>query len=140
LIDPLPKSGMRLPEINFGSIGIEATQRYAEAALDDNPIHIDGPAARSAGLNAPVLHGMFMMGLFERVIAAWRSDIRIMRLHATFVRPVFVGSAVVIGGRVAKIAPNDLNADVILRLIVRGGNGDIVCIGEVFGRLPLPDR
>ena len=134
----LPETGAPLPEMHFGPIDMARTQRYAAAALDPNPLHSDAGAARAAGLDAPVVHGMLLMGQFERVVTAWRADMRITRLAATFLRPIPVGSRIALGGRVAKIAGDQYGADVILRLFVRTERDEIACIGEACGRIELP--
>ena len=132
---PLPETGAPLPEIRLGPIDMAQTQRYAAAALDPNPLHSEAGAARAAGLDAPVVHGMLLMGLFERAVAAWRADMRITRLYTTFLRPIPVGSQISLGGRVAKVTGDDHGADVILRLFVRTERDEIACIGEAFGRI-----
>jgi acyl dehydratase len=132
---PLPETGAPLPEIRLGPIDMAQTQRYAAAALDPNPLHSDAGAARDAGLDAPVVHGMLLMGQFERTVVAWRADMHITRLAATFLRPIHVGSRISLGGRVAKVTRDSHGADVVLRLFVRTERSEIACIGEAFGRI-----
>jgi acyl dehydratase len=43
-----------------------ATQRYAGASGDFNPIHIDDDFARSVGLPGRILHGLYTMALVAR--------------------------------------------------------------------------
>jgi hypothetical protein len=67
--------------------------RYAGAALDFNPIHLFDDAARAAGLDGAVLHGMCTLGwvadALERAAGA-----PLTHLSARFARPLRVGEAV----------------------------------------------
>jgi acyl dehydratase len=40
--------------------------RYAGAAEDFNPVHLDAAFARSVGLESNILHGLYVMGLMAR--------------------------------------------------------------------------
>jgi len=71
-----------------------------EAALlyrltgDRNPLHADPAAARRAGFEAPILHGLCTFGMTCRAllesVAAWQPE-RIMSHEARFTAPVFPG-------------------------------------------------
>jgi 3-hydroxybutyryl-CoA dehydratase len=44
--------------------------RYAEAARDDNPIHLDSPEARAGQFGRPVAHGMLVLALVSEAMTA----------------------------------------------------------------------
>lgn len=134
----LPEVGTSLEIVHFGPIGIAEIQRYAIASLDDNPLHTDINAALAVGLDAPVLHGMMLMGQFERLITTWRPGIKVIRLHTSFLQPVRVGSRISISGRVVKIVHENNNDEIILRLFVRLDQGEVACIGEALVRISPP--
>lgn len=119
-----------LPEIEIGPIDIQKIERYAAAAHDHNRLHSDVDFARSVGLDGPILHGMMVMGLFQKALSEWPLAMRVSRLFALFVRPVPVGSRLIIGGRIVS-APN-AKAEVqrTVRLFVRTDRVQIACIGE----------
>jgi acyl dehydratase len=82
----------------------EAVKAYADASGDQNPLHQDEAFARTAGFPGIIAHGMFTMGH----LAAWLSDWaggpeRIRRLTAQFRASVFMGEAIVAGGRVKSV-------------------------------------
>lgn len=82
----------------------EAVKAYADASGDQNPLHQDEAFARTAGFPGIIAHGMFTMGH----LAAWLSDWaggpeRIRRLTAQFRASVFMGEAIVAGGRVKAV-------------------------------------
>ena len=44
--------------------------RYAEAAHDDNPIHLDSPEAHAGQFGQPVAHGMLVLALVSEAMTA----------------------------------------------------------------------
>ena len=47
---------------------------YADASLDQNPIHQDEAFARSVGLPDVIAHGMWTMGASATVVTDWAGD------------------------------------------------------------------
>src|SRR3546814_15440781 len=64
-----------------------------------NPLHIDPDAARRAGFDRPILHGLCTYGIACRAViegfAGWDPE-RLASLAARFSAPVFPGDALVI--------------------------------------------
>lgn len=110
---------------------IEAAQvaAYAEASGDHNPIHLDADAARRAGLDGPILHGMLMMGMLEAPVLDWLPGYRLAWLQTRFMRPLAVGGSLSVSGRVVKLmtAPE---GGLILRLMLKDGDGHALAVGE----------
>lgn len=129
-----PASGETLGPVDFGPFGPAQLSSYAEASGDDNPLHLDAATAAAVGLPAPPVHGMLMLSCFEPALRRWRADIVIVSLSGKFLRPVFVGSAVTISGRVARssLAPQP---ELLLRLKAQGPNGDLAIVAEATLRL-----
>jgi acyl dehydratase len=128
-----PQVGATLACADFGPFAPEHLARYAQASGDDNPLHLDAGVAAAVGLAAPPIHGMLMMSLFEPALRRWRRDIVICRLAGRFLRPISVGSAVRVSGRVARasISPHP---ELLLRLMAHGPNGDLAILGEATVR------
>lgn len=79
------------------TIDPDQTYRYAEAAGDRNPIHLDPEFARSVGLPGIIVHGICTMGFASRaVIKTVCADdpTRLKRLAVRFARPVLPGQAI----------------------------------------------
>ncbi|MDU3272812.1 MAG: MaoC/PaaZ C-terminal domain-containing protein [Cutibacterium sp.] len=75
------------------AIGVTRTTlvRYAGASGDFNPIHHSDRAAREAGMDGVIAHGMWTMGAALGVVVHWVADPgRIVSQRARFVRPVLV--------------------------------------------------
>jgi len=85
----------------------QVVARYADAAVDHNPIHFDDDAARRLGLPGAIAHGMISGALIGRLLAAELGPqwLRHGRLHLKFIRPVEVGSTVVARGWVTATDP-----------------------------------
>jgi 3-hydroxybutyryl-CoA dehydratase len=116
--------GEKLP-VHILRFDLADLRRYAAVSGDDNPIHLDVELARRAGLAAPPVHGMLLMGSFPPAIEAWRADLSLQRLSAKFLRPVFVGEGVEISGRVVEVGDG-----VLLRLLAHNERREIVVIAE----------
>lgn len=123
-----PRMGEKIPvrSLRFELVDL---QHYAAASGDDNPIHLDDALARRAGLEAPPVHGMLLIGAFEPAVAAWRADFAVQQLSAKFLRPVFAGESVEISGRVVEIGAGQAPY-ALLRLLVHNARREIVVIAE----------
>ena len=132
----MPPVGTTFEPTPLATIDADAVAAYARASGDDNPIHQDETAARKAGLEGPIAHGMLMMGRLEAPVRAWLPDWSLARLQIRFMRPLPVGGALSIAGRVAKAETKDVPARIILRLMLRDGEGNALAVGEAELREP----
>jgi acyl dehydratase len=106
-------------------VTLEQVRSFAAASRDDNPIHLSVDAARAAGLDGPVLHGMLIAGRFETFLERI-ADHRIVGLQVRFVRPVPVGSSLTFAARPIGLSGSQLR----LRLLATIGAGTLVAVGE----------
>jgi fatty acid synthase, bacteria type len=109
------------------SIGTDQVKRYAEVSRDRNPIHLSSAAAAAAGLDGPVVHGMLIMGQFERLLRSWQPDCTIAALTTQFLRPMPVGGSLEVGARIVSIASD---RSCRFRLTARNSAGQLIAIGE----------
>jgi acyl dehydratase len=110
-----------------GPITPDAVRRYAEASGDRNPIHLDSAIAARNGFAGPLVHGMFIIGQYEKLLYLWRPDGVIKTLKVQFLRPLFVGDSLELR---ARIVASGQDQDLILRLAARNGSDEIVAAGE----------
>ena len=74
---------------------------YADASGDHNVLHLDDDAARSAGFDGIIAHGMFTMGHMAACVVTWAGPgAQVRRVVATFRSPVSMGDVIVSGGRI----------------------------------------
>jgi acyl dehydratase len=120
----------QLRDIAFGPFDKARVVRYAEAAHDDSRLHRDPEFARSLGFDRPIIHGMLIMGLFQKALGEWQMNGDVARLFALFVRPVPIGERLFVGGRMAVSANAPAGNRGIVRLLARNERDEIACIGE----------
>ncbi len=79
----------------------ERIDRYAAASGDLNPIHRDPRAARAAGLDSTIAHGMLLLAYLSTMMtgAFGRAWLETGSLKVRFRRPAPSGSVVLTGGR-----------------------------------------
>jgi acyl dehydratase len=76
------------------AIADDQMRRYAAAAGDHNPIHLDAAAARRSGLRRPILHGMCTITIAVKAAVngpAGGDPARVRRVRVDFARPVLPG-------------------------------------------------
>lgn len=79
----------------------DITYRYAEAAHDKNPIHINENVAKEAGLKGIIVHGLCTMSMSMRSIIECYTEgdpSKLMQLGVRFSSPVYPGDTLVIDG------------------------------------------
>ena len=122
--------GAQLPSLTVGPISLEIITQFSLVQRDFNPIHVSTAAAQAAGFSGPIVHGVFIIGQFERLIRSWQA-IDILFLQGRFLRPVSVGAVLVLSGRVLQKMDDALS----LRLLAKDDEGSLVAIGEARLRL-----
>jgi acyl dehydratase len=70
----------------------EAVVRYAGASLDFNAIHLDNDAARDAGYDGVIAHGMLTMGRALSAVAGDVGPLAITSCSGRFAAPALAGS------------------------------------------------
>ena len=118
----------------------ETLVAYANASLDQNPIHPDEEFARSVGLPDVIAHGMFTMAEAARAVTDWLGDATLVdSLAVRFTSPVVVhdddrGARVSVRVSVAEVLP-----DGRVRLSIEARDGDVDVLGhaEALVRLPV---
>ncbi|HUK65606.1 MAG TPA: MaoC family dehydratase [Anaeromyxobacteraceae bacterium] len=77
---------------------------YAAVSGDFNPIHIDAEAARRAGHDGAILHGLCTFSWFaEACVRYFDGAGRLAKLEARFARPVAVGDTLRFEGRCERV-------------------------------------
>lgn len=100
----------------------DATQRYAAASGDHNPIHVDSAAARAAGLPAPILHGLYTMAQVARCASQAGGDRALQTLAVEFRALGFPGEEIEVSGVVEGVSERRLS----LRLVARQGRRRLI--------------
>ncbi|MGZ4109668.1 MAG: MaoC/PaaZ C-terminal domain-containing protein [Actinomycetota bacterium] len=74
----------------------EDVAAYADASGDRNPLHLNDDAARAAGFEGVIAHGMFTMGHLATALSGWAGgDAFVRRMKVQFRSPVSMGETIV---------------------------------------------
>ncbi|RMG15913.1 MAG: hypothetical protein D6731_07295, partial [Planctomycetota bacterium] len=87
--------------------------RYAEASLDNNPIHTDEEVARLAGFPGIILQGLCTMAFAAKALVGRTANgdpARLRRLAVRFSKPVFLGDVLETRGWVLDPLPDGSSA------------------------------
>lgn len=97
---------------------------YANASLDQNPIHQDEEFAKKVGLPDVIAHGMWTMGAAGTVVSDWVGDTgRVVQYTTRFTKPVVVpggGAEIVVTGVVRSVDGQSRRATVELTTSAAG--------------------
>jgi acyl dehydratase len=92
--------GDELPALAKAPLDRVQLVRYAGAAGDFNPIHIDDTFAKSIGMPSVYAPGMLVMGFLGQLVSDWARGAQLRRYHVRFIKIVWPGDTVVCKGRV----------------------------------------
>lgn len=101
--------GDELPALTI-TVNREQIARYAGAALDFNPIHVDDQAAQAIGMPGVIAHGMWTMGAALRIVTDWVGDPnRVASYSVRFSNPLPIprgndGTKVLVTAKVTAVA------------------------------------
>jgi meromycolic acid (3R)-3-hydroxyacyl-[acyl-carrier protein] dehydratase HadB len=94
--DEIPACSRRVTREDLGT--------YAELSGDRNPLHQDDAAARAAGFDGVIAHGMFTMGHLAACLDRWIGGRGVVEhISAQFRAAVSPGETIVAGGRVRDV-------------------------------------
>lgn len=71
-------------------ITVEAIEHYANVSKDKAVIHLNVDAARAAGFDQPLVHGMYVMGLAQSLYIEEHPTHWITAYKMKFQKPLFV--------------------------------------------------
>lgn len=92
--------GDELPTLIKPAIDRIQIARFAGAANDYDPMHIDETAARASGFPTVFAHALMPMGFMSQFISEWLKGGRMTRLAVRFVKLVWPGDIISCKGRV----------------------------------------
>ena len=110
----------------------EQIERYAEAAGDFNPIHIDHEFAATTQFGGTIAHGMLIAAfLSEMLTHTFHEDwLESGRLKIRFKAPVLPGDQITAFGRVKSVGEKDGASEVTCTVGVRKQDGEAAITGD----------
>lgn len=127
----MPQVGEALPALDSGTITRHRIALYAHGSGDLNPIHVDPDFARDqAGLPDVIVHGMYSMGLFGRLLTGWAGPNSVRSLDTRFEAMLPVKESLRCEGVVDRVEPADGGALVSVKLSARKRDGTGIASGS----------
>jgi len=130
------KKGKTWDEIQIGDqaeltteITAERIEEFGRASADRNTIHFDDEAARAAGFDERVAHGVLTLGFCSAVLGTLLPGPGTIAvdLNITFLRPAYVGDMITSTVKVKE--KDEKRRTVTMRLIWKNDKGKTVCRG-----------
>jgi|SRR5579859_883959 len=116
------------------AIAREQLAAYAEASGDHNPIHLDDNAARMAGLDGVIAHGMLSMGFLGQFVTGWTRTLegqpRLVRLRVRFSAMVKPGDVLTCKGTIKTIEQREAHTHLTLDVWAENQRGERVTGGD----------
>ena len=127
-------AGQDLAPLVKPAITREQLSAYADASGDHNLIHLDDNAARQAGLDGVIAHGMLSMGFLGQYLSAWARSLEgaatVARLKVRFSAMVRPGDVLTCKGRIKNIEQRDHQAHITLDIWAENQRGEKVTGGD----------
>ncbi|MDP6452242.1 MAG: MaoC family dehydratase [SAR202 cluster bacterium] len=129
-------AGDPLPTIEK-TVSQDDVNRYADAAGDHNPIHVDAEFAATSQFGRRIAHGMMIAASISEMMALtfgeqWH---RSGRMKIRFRAPVFPGETVRASGTVKSVKQIDDGAEVVCSVQVIKGNDETAITGDARVRI-----
>lgn len=131
--------GTRLEPLELEPVTRLTLALYAGASGDHNPIHVDIDAARGAGLDDVIAHGMLSMAYMARLVTAYAPPTAVRSLHARFAAMTHIGDRLTCRGKVTQIFEVAGEQRALLALEVVDASAERKLTGEAVIGLSAPD-
>jgi acyl dehydratase len=102
---------LALPPISRTTLAL-----FAGSSHDHNPIHIDLDAAKGAGFDDVIAHGMLSMAYLGRVLTDWRPQAQLLGWQVRFTAMTPVLAAPTCEGVVTSVSDGVAEVDLSVRL------------------------
>jgi len=124
--------GLELPGLER-EVRQTQVDRYADAASDHNPIHIDAEFARQTPLGGTIAHGMLILAYASEMLTAAFGDAYTTRgsLDARFKSPARPGDVIRVSGQLTKLVPEADDLVVTCQFSCQNQNDETVITGRV---------
>ncbi|GAA1865807.1 MaoC family dehydratase [Pseudonocardia ailaonensis] len=111
-----PTVGDRVGPLVLPPISRTELALFAGASHDHNPIHIDIDAARLAGFDDVITHGMLSMAYLGRLLTDWRPQAQLLSWCVRFTAMTPVLAAPTCEGVVVAVSDDVAELDLTVRL------------------------
>jgi acyl dehydratase len=124
------EAGHELPPLTVVPITRGVLAEFAAASGDDNPIHVDPAAARAAGEDDVIAHGMLSMAYLGRLLTDRFDQALLRRWTVRFTAKTPVEAAVTCRGRVLEVTSSDGTTQAEIEIETRLADGTVTLRGR----------
>jgi len=114
--------------------------RYAGASGDFNPLHTDDEAARKAGFEGVIAHGMLIMGFFTQAITTWMPQRFLKKINVRFKEATRVGDSITVIARVMEKEITNRLGRMVCSIEAVDQNMQVKASGTVELEVPLQNE
>ncbi|MCL1817594.1 MAG: hypothetical protein FWG35_01595 [Spirochaetaceae bacterium] len=123
--------GDALPVLEKPEITRLQLVKYAGASGDFNPIHTIPEAARQAGLEGPIAHGMLIMGILGQMISGWAGTGNVVKYGVSFKAMTRPGDVLYAKGTVKRKYEENEKKLIDCAVYVEDARGEVKVEGKV---------
>jgi acyl dehydratase len=127
-------AGKQLESLVKPPITREQLAAYADASGDHNPIHLSDDAARMAGLDGVIAHGMLSMGFLGQYVSGWMNELsgkpQLGRIKVRFSDMVRPGDVLTCKGVIKKVEAGKSGTRITLDVWAENQHGKKVTGGD----------
>ena len=120
-----PTVGTRIGPLALPPISRATLALFAGASHDHNPIHVDIDAARLAGFDDVIAHGMLSMAYLGRLLTDWCPQAQLLSWRVRFTAMTPVLTTPTCEGVVTSVSDGVAELDLAVRL----GDGSVTLTG-----------
>ena len=130
------KAGDELPTVEK-TVSQDGVNRYADAAGDHNPIHVDPEFAAGSQFGRRIAHGMMIAASISEMmtLAFGQQWHRSGRMKIRFRAPVYPGETIRASGAVKSALPIENGVEVVCSVQVTKDNDEAAITGEARVRI-----
>ena len=127
-------SGKQLDPLVKPPVTREQLTAYADASGDHNLIHLNDDAARMAGLDGVIAHGMLSMGFLGQYVSGWMRGLpgkpHLARIKVRFSDMVRPGDVLTCKGMIKKVEAGESGTRITLDVWAENQHGKKVTGGD----------
>lgn len=128
--------GTDLPSLKKPPVTHTQLVKFSGASGDFNPIHTVDSAAKEAGLDGVIAHGMLIMGFAGQALTTWVPRSCIQKFNVRFSAKTVPGDEVEVRGKLAKREEREDGIFVEIKLQAVDQNEEVKVKGSCTALLP----
>lgn len=123
------KTGDQIPSLVKSAVDRVQISKFASAANDFNPMHVDETLAKANGYSGVCAHSQLASSYIEEMVRKFADNMKIFNIAVTFQKLIWPGDALTSKGVVSKLYEEDGKFKMDIELWTENQNQDVVLKG-----------